>query len=452
MRPLLMLLGLLCIALLLTEQAPASPALDYFVTKFEDTNDGNCAPDDCSLREAIIAANNHPGIDTILMWTGTYSLTIGGVNEDFSATGDLDIRDGVVISGAGAGLTVIDASSIDRVFHVVMGASDVTMSGVEIRGGSLREDSARTGGGIYNAGTMTLIASTVVSNSVGSFGPSNGHGGGIYNIGTLTLITGTVGWNAVGVTGMTYTTASGGGIENGGNLEIRDSLIAHNRVSAGYYVHDPGLEGKGGGVANHGRLVVTNSTISGNRVNVATWPWPSSNRAEGGGLWASSWSSATLNNVTITNNEAMAFGGRGGGDGIYGNVTVGNTLIGNNAGPDCYGTLNSLDYNLLGWSLGCTITGTVTHNIYGQSPRLQALADNGGPTWTHGLCGESPAINAGSPTTCTSADQRGVARPQGPHCDIGAYELILDFPPLPTPTPPASGHRLYVPLIRNVCY
>ena len=56
-------------------------------------------------------------------------------------------------------------------------------------------------------------------------------------------------------------------------------------------------------------------------------------------------------------------------------------------------------------------------------PLLGPLQDNGGPTETHALLPESPAIDAGDNAACPSTDQRGIIRPQGSACDIGAFEL-----------------------------
>jgi hypothetical protein len=52
------------------------------------------------------------------------------------------------------------------------------------------------------------------------------------------------------------------------------------------------------------------------------------------------------------------------------------------------------------------------------------LADNGGPTLTHALLDGSPAIDAADDAACPATDQRGVPRPQGAACDIGAYEYV----------------------------
>jgi hypothetical protein len=56
-------------------------------------------------------------------------------------------------------------------------------------------------------------------------------------------------------------------------------------------------------------------------------------------------------------------------------------------------------------------------------PKLGSLADNGGPTLTMALLPGSPAIDAGSAVGAPATDQRGVARPQGPGVDIGAFEF-----------------------------
>src|SRR5438046_171489 len=106
----------------------------YTVTTFSDVI--NAGDGVLSLREAVIAANANPGPDTIVLFAGTYTLTIVGANEDAAATGDLDISDDVTIMGAGESQTFIDASGIsgDRAFQIISGT--VTMSGLAIQNGS----------------------------------------------------------------------------------------------------------------------------------------------------------------------------------------------------------------------------------------------------------------------------------------------------------------------------
>jgi hypothetical protein len=107
------------------------------------------------------------------------------------------------------------------------------------------------------------------------------------------------------------------------------------------------------------------------------------------------------------------------------------TIVANSTfSSDCAGTINSAGYNLIENTAGCTISGDTTGNITGLDPKLGPLALNPpGTTETHALQPGSPAIDAGNPAGCTDAsgnpvttDQRGVPRPQGLSCDIGAYE------------------------------
>jgi hypothetical protein len=94
--------------------------------------------------------------------------------------------------------------------------------------------------------------------------------------------------------------------------------------------------------------------------------------------------------------------------------------------PDCSGTLTSGGYNVLGVPVGCTIGNQPTDRV-GNPAGIGPLADNGGPTMTHGLLRDSLArdlVPKGGPG-CTDPDQRGVPRSQGRGCDSGAYELTF---------------------------
>jgi hypothetical protein len=105
-------------------------------------------------------------------------------------------------------------------------------------------------------------------------------------------------------------------------------------------------------------------------------------------------------------------------------VYLDSTIVADNTGPsECMEVFSgyvSLGNNIAGDDT-CGLTQPTDHP--GVNPRLGPLADNGGPTATLALPPRSPAIDAGNDATCPSADQRGVPRPQGPHCDIGAFEL-----------------------------
>jgi CSLREA domain-containing protein len=211
--------------------------------------------------------------------------------------------------------------------------------------------------------------------------------------------------------------ANGGGIFNEGSVTVTGVTLTDNEAQSG------------GAIATTGSATLVNDTLSANRA-----------RVDGGGLFQAG-GTATVNNLTIADNTAdndANDSGNGGGIAVGGGtLAVANTLVGNNRDAstpanlkhaDCSGTVASQGYNLVEDTAGCTLAGTTTGNVTGEDPRLEGLAANGGPTATHALRKNSPAVNAGNPAAsgaaaCAATDQRGVARPQGPRCDIGSFEL-----------------------------
>jgi parallel beta-helix repeat protein len=161
---------------------------------------------------------------------------------------------------------------------------------------------------------------------------------------------------------------------------------------------------------------LTNSTISG---NTAT--------QNGGGIHNYSSSDLVLTNVTLSGNGAASGGG------LYNDLVAGanikNTIIANSAsGGDCIlangSVISSASANNLleDNSNACGFVNSVSGNIIGTDPQLGPLQNNGGATETHALLSGSAAFNSGANANCPAADQRGVSRPQGATCDIGAYE------------------------------
>ncbi len=173
------------VAVLAGMVVPALPAAavptTYTVTKVADTADGTCNAD-CSLREAITAANANPGQDTIVLPAGDYVLSIVSTAEDGNVDGDLDVADDLVIRGAGDDVTTIDADgNFDgladgdhRVFEVLDRVS-LGLVGVTVTGGDAYND-GNIGGGILvgESGALTLSDVTVTGNR------STSNGGGIY--------------------------------------------------------------------------------------------------------------------------------------------------------------------------------------------------------------------------------------------------------------------------------
>ena len=218
----------------------------------------------------------------------------------------------------------------------------------------------------------------------------------------------------------------GCGIVNSGTLTVMNSLISDNQCF------------DGGGILNHGTLTVINSTLSGNT-------------ASGGGLWDDNLGGGianegilTVQNSTISSNSGI----QGGGIFNLGMLVVQNSTFSNNASDDGGGIYNigTLNYQntIIANSISsgdCVSNGTIgvnNHNLvedggcssaFTGDPLLDSLTDNGGDTQTHALQPGSPAIDKGDDATCLSTDQRGVPRPQGAHCDIGAYEYVLDTTP-----------------------
>jgi CSLREA domain-containing protein len=457
--------------------ALSQPAVTFVVTATADSDDNDLADGHChdvlnggcSLRAAVQQLDHDAG-GNITLPAGTFNLT----ND---SDGDLQLQKDITITGASAALTLIQGNPVTwthRMLRVQSGAH-VFLNGVTISGGYLpagnggginvvsgnltlysvvvRNNTADTGGAIYNSGTLnvyygsltgnhssydggglynsvgataTLVVSAVTSNTTAY------NGGGVDNLGTMTISHSTVGYNTAGVLHASFGT--GGGVANQltGTLLIEYSTLNNNRL----------VGPVGGGLANQGTTASTtivNSTVDGNQVksNTTSLDMPQGLfDAVGGGI-ANISGLVDLSNVTVTSNTVQ---GNSNGGGIYANIlhgtttTVRNTLVALNVamggvGPDCGGALQSQGYNLVQSTLGCLISGTTTGNITGQDPKLKPLGNYGSSAETRDLLPGSPAIDAGNPSGCldslgqlVSLDQNSKPRPSGPFCDIGAVE------------------------------
>jgi CSLREA domain-containing protein len=386
------------------------------------TDDELNSDGDCSLREAITAANTDAAVDacaagfdadTIAVPAGIYTLTITGTSEDANATGDLDIAGDLTINGAGRDTTVIQAgatpgSGLDRVFDITgaytVSISDITIANgacascdgggiftdyssiLKVKNSTLSNNSATFGGGISNSGSLSLTNSTISTNSAGV------SGGGIYNsFDTLSVTDSTLSGNSA---------QNGGGIVNHGTLSVTKSTLSGNSAISG------------GGINNAGPLTVTNSTFSGNSAT-----------DRGGGIYANGGSLAATNS-TFSGNSAADQGG-----GIFniGIMHLKNTILANSTSTsDCS--------NAGGDTIATDINNLIETNGPSGSrcgvPALSADPSLGTLTGTPAyfpLHAGSPAIGAGNNATCAAEDQRGIPRPQGTNCDIGAYEYLQTF-------------------------
>jgi hypothetical protein len=345
-----------------------------------------------SLRYAITNATNGDSITFGVQ--GTITLT----------GGELAITKNLTISGPGTSLITLSGNQASRVFNIAA-AFTVTISGLTIANGY----AVGNGGGILNAGTLTLTNVTV-SDNTSAYSVDGSGGGGIYTSGPVTVTNCIINGNT--------TWGQGGGIDNVyATVTVTDSTIANNQTATGVGSGGGGIYiyGDGGGA---GTLVVNGCTISGNTtdaggaffnnfgtlvVNRSTLSG-NSGMMTGGGIY-NLLGMATVSDSTVSGNHA----GANGGGGIYnllGTLQAQNTIIAGNTSPyapDLYGDLVDQGYNLIGGN-----------------PDLGPLQDNGGPTQTMALLAGSPALNAGDPTQLGIADQRGVVRSGG--VNIGAYQ------------------------------
>ena len=219
------------------------------------------------------------------------------------------------------------------------------------------------------------------------------------------------------ITGGDIGAGDGGGILTQGNLSLSDVVVRNNRAG-----------NNGGGIENNnnGTLTLTNITVSGNTAGFA-----------GGGIDVYDAmlvaTNATISGNTSTNGSSggvAIFGsgaGQTGGTATLTNVTVsGNTAnVGVGSGIKNLGTLNAtrtiIAGNTGGDLSGSGINGTNVNNLVGGTPLLAPLGNYGGTTETQIPLPGSPAIDTGG-AGCSATDQRGVTRPQGAACDVGAVE------------------------------
>lgn len=443
---------------------------------------------DCSLREAIEAANTDAIVDACLAGTGDADIITLPANTYLLSTdlGELLVTESVNIVGPDRATTVINGQDDDRVFNLqggVVGFSNLTIRGglaEDVEGGGINVQSAATlnllnvvvtdnhtidagsGGGIFldvggsatitgsvisantsegNGGGITIndLADLTITGSVVS-GNSADFGGGIFNdTGDLDVLNSTVSGNEA--------TFEGGGIWTDGDLSLLNATIHDNDATSGGGIFVPAGGapvitidrstisantataseggGQGGGVYSHEDFSIVNSTVSGNSASF-----------EGGGVWV--FADLAVDFSTVTLNSSA----EGAGIWVIGDLELFASIVANNlVDEDC----TDADANLI--SLGSNIDSDnsceldpALNDKPNVDPLLGPLFNNGGPTMTHALLAGSPAIDAvvaSEALPCVGTDQRGELRPQDGDtngtllCDIGAFELV--------PPPPAAS-------------
>jgi CSLREA domain-containing protein len=385
----------------------------------------------------------------------------GGFGGGIFSSGTLEMTDCVIsnnTTGNGGNGTQFGGSG-GRGAGIYFAPGTLTMKNVTITnnntgsGGGPTSANSGYGAGMWLGGdffptqntTANLTNVTVTNNNTANntnFNGDTGGGAGIYiHQGIVTLTDSNVSNNHTGNVNLASSAAAsgrGGGINNNGILTVVNSLISGNTTGNSA----SGSNSTGGGITNGGTLTVINSTVSGNSTGIGP--------SMGGGIY--SFTPMKLVNCTITGN----FTPDDLGNGVSGNgttITVANTIIagnGNSANdPDLNNPLFSTPsfvsqgHNLIGNVDGFAPSFNATGDQTGTgaaplNPQLGALANNGGPTFTHALLSNSPALDAGDNALAKDAnnntlltDQRGAQRiadsgdpDSTATVDIGAFESL----------------------------
>lgn len=373
----------------------------FTVSQIADTNDGTCDAD-CSLREAVVAANASTEADTITfssLFNTAQTITLGGTDIIITNNG------GLTINGPGADKLTVSGNNLSRVFTNNTGAI-TTISNLRVTGGNGTSTvTSGRGGGIYNSGgTLTLQNVVITGNTAANGGAAN-------NAGTATL-------NFVNcVLSNNMATGAGGALQNfaGNTTNIINSSI-HNNTS------NSTITG-GGGIQANGTINISNTTFA-------------NNNAVGGSGGAIFYNGTVmnLNNVTIVGNTATnVTGGINKNTANPGNIR--NTIISANTGgasPDFAGSANSQGNNIIS-AVGAS-AGWIGSDLQNVDPMLSAFANYGGLGNSFLPMPGSLAIDGGqncvtdlscasaNPQSALTTDQRGVARPANGTVDIGAVE------------------------------
>ena len=337
--------------------------------------------------------------------SGNTALDVGGVlaytfgpisisNTTISGNTADDVAGGVYLYAAGGDLSILDSTITGNVAGVAPRGAGPVLGSLD------NPDDRRL--------PMELVRPEFRGKGGGGFG-----GGALAAYGVVTVERTTISGNDAGLG------QAGGVVLYGGGVVLRDSTISGN--TAGTIA--------GGGIIGSAKYdaVISNSTVDSNAAGYYA-----------GGLYLFSYASSTIEFSTITGNSAGYAGGGfyylQEGAGMQHNTTIvsGNTAL---AEPDILldaaSTINA-EFSLVGVApTGGTLNAdAVTVGLLGVDPALDPLAANGGPTETRLPAMASPVVDQvpGGSAGCGGAvttDQRGLARPSGSACDIGAVEFSL---------------------------
>ncbi len=369
---------------------------DFIVKTIEDTNDGLCTPVGamiqmpCSLREAVIKANEIPGGDTIEIPPGTYHLTLEGPGEDEAATGDLNVLEDLEIFGSGSGVTRIISDLIEKPFLVISDGTTTPYPLFQVH------DLTISGGwgGIGAVYGRAYLWRSVVENCSGS--AVN------VNRGTALIVDSVIRGNS-------QTSGSTIMINSGTLLMIR-STVYDNSV-------DGSVGNRGAVYAASSTVSLLNSTLTGNELL---------NAPAGSGGYFASGSTTTIDSCTIVGNSPREIGID---PGSPGSTMIRNTYIYQDCTSDTSGLMTSEGGNVGAYPQNCCLNHQTDLTVAGGDPLVLPLENFGGysPVMLPWGVGNPLVDNPGAGAHCQSDDQRGESRPQDGGgdtiaCDTGAVE------------------------------
>lgn len=392
---------------------PTQTGPSFTVNTNADTDDGVCdtlgqghGNKDCTLREAMNAANAQSGADTIT-FAGDTSVSLNASLPTIAE--DLTIDAGTHTVG-------LNGNSTYRILHIAAGVVNLKHLSFQFGVTDTALDHGKSGGAIHNEGTLSVSDSLFVHNG------ADDYAGAIFTNGTLniensTFINNTGGCCAGAVYAVAPLTVNNSSFKSssadyGGAISSSTVITVSNSTFAGNVANV-----EGGGILADDTLNLSNSTFGANSAG------------EGGAVWGKTLS---ILNSTFSGNSAGAGAAVRVNSG--GALTLRNSILANSTGPDCTnnGTVASEKNNLIE-STGANACGRVNGvhgDIVGVDPKLGTPGSHGGATQTFPLLVGSPAFDTGDDATCSAApvsgkDQRGTIRPQMNHCDMGSFELAL---------------------------
>jgi predicted outer membrane repeat protein len=260
--------------------------------------------------------------------------------------------------------------------------ADTLLDGLTITGGDANGVApANSGGGMYCYGVFGTHECSPTLRNLSFSGNRASGGGALCNNGTQGLSSPTL----LNVTFSGNSAFNGGamisiGYQGESSPTLNNVTFSGNSATSGGALYNAGYDG-------HATMALNNVTFNGNS-------------AANGGAFFNETGTATLNNVILWSDSASTAGPE-----TY-NAFGGHLIINDSVMPAC-------------------MNDNVCNNIITDDPLLGALQYNGGFTKT--LVPSGSAVDAGNNSTCLATDQRGISRPQGPQCDVGAVEVVVDI-------------------------